>query len=94
MNTLRRRALLDLFGERGARRVGDNRLLAGLLLPLGVDGIERILEAGGGENDDIASLGWARAGSGAAAATSEINPNAESAPPHHATVLPARGQTL
>jgi hypothetical protein len=42
---LRRRALLDLLGERRARGIGDDGLLARLLGPLGVDRIERILEA-------------------------------------------------
>ena len=40
-----RGALLDLLGERRARRVGDHRLLAGLGLPGGVDVVERVLQA-------------------------------------------------
>ena len=41
--------LLDLLGERRARRIGDRRLLAGLGLPGGVDVVERVLQAGRGE---------------------------------------------
>src|SRR5262249_52449385 len=39
-----------------ACRVRDDRLLARLLLPLRVDGIERILEARGREHDNVAAL--------------------------------------
>ena len=48
-----RRALLDLLGERRARRVGDRRLLAGLGLPGGVDVVERVLQARGGEDRHV-----------------------------------------
>ncbi len=40
----------------GACRVGDGGLLAGLLLPLRIDGIERVLEAGGGEHHHVRTL--------------------------------------
>ena len=48
-----RRALLDLLGERRARRIGDRRLLAGVRLPGGVDVVERVLQAGRGEDGDL-----------------------------------------
>src|SRR6516165_9137011 len=57
---LRRRALLDLFRQRRACRVGDGGLLAGLLAPLQVDGIERVLEARGSEDDHVSLLSAGR----------------------------------
>ena len=56
MNISRRRALLDLLGEGRACSIGDAGFLAGLLLPPPIDGIERVLEAGGREHDDVAVL--------------------------------------
>ena len=53
---LRRRALLDLLGQRGAGGVRNRRLPAGLLLPLRVDRIERSLEARGREHHHISAL--------------------------------------
>jgi len=47
-----RRALLDLFGENGAAGVGDCHLVAGFGFPAGGDGVQRVLEAGGGEDRD------------------------------------------
>ena len=57
-------AFLDLFGEHRARRIGDRGLFVSLLLPRGIDGIERIFEARGCEHHDIVlrlSLWWRRA---------------------------------
>src|SRR5262245_9984041 len=61
---LRWGVLLDLFGERRACRIGDRGFFAGLFLPFGIDGIERIFEARGCEYHDIAlrlSRWWRRA---------------------------------
>src|SRR5262249_4677710 len=53
---LRWGVLLDLFGEHRAGRIDDRGLFAGLLLPFGIDGIERISEARGCEYHDIIAL--------------------------------------
>ena len=48
-----RRAFLDLLGERRARRIGHRRLFADVRLAGGVHGVERVLQAGRGEDSDF-----------------------------------------
>ena len=48
-----RRAALDLLGERRARRIGDRRLLAASAFAGRVDVVERVLQAGRREHDDL-----------------------------------------
>src|SRR5262245_20672105 len=54
------RSLFDLLGKRRAGCVGDRGLFARLLLPLRIDGIERVLETCCSENYDVSPLrlGW------------------------------------
>src|SRR5262249_35524366 len=54
---VRRRALFDLLDERVARRVGNDRFLSSLALPLSCDVVERVLQACGREYNDILALG-------------------------------------
>ena len=56
-----RRALLDLLGQRRAGGVADRRGVAGRLGPVGRDRVERVLQAGRGEDHDVRRPGAAGA---------------------------------